>query len=62
MTNRDLMQIGLEISGAFGTAIIALLWKLVTNVVQLNQKISVIVERVDSHEKRIDKLETTTTP
>lgn len=57
MTNHDLLQIGLSVSGALGTAAIGLLWKLVGNVVQLNQNITVIISRVDSHEKRIEHVE-----
>lgn len=49
----------MALGGTFGTAIVALLWKLVGNIVELNQKIAVIVERVDSHERRIDRLENT---
>ena len=57
MTNDQVFQIGLALLSAFGSAIIALLWKLVQNIIELNSKMTLIVERVDSHEKRIDKLE-----
>lgn len=59
MTHDQMFQVALASGGAFGSAIIALLWKLVSNIVELNRKIAVIVERVDSHERRIDRLENT---
>jgi cell division protein FtsB len=54
MTSQDLIQIGLWMAGAG----LGLLGKLVMNIAALNKNIAVIVERVDSHEKRIDRLET----
>lgn len=59
MTRSEMFQVAMGLCGAFGTAIVALLWQLVTNIVELNRKIAVIVERVDSHERRIDRLENT---
>ena len=57
MTHDQMFEAILAVSGGFGSIIVALLWRLVKNIVELNQKIAVIVERVDSHERRIDRLE-----
>lgn len=57
MNHAEMFQVAMAVGGAFGSAIIGLLWKLVGNIVELNQKIAVIIERVDSHERRIDRLE-----
>lgn len=50
MNNHDLIEITLAIGGALGTAMVGLMWKL-------NEKLAVIISRVDSHEKRLDHLE-----
>lgn len=60
MTLSDWIQITLAIVGALGSIIAAALWKLVANIAELNKNIAVIVQRVDSHEKRIDRLENVT--
>ena len=57
MSISDWIQVTLAIGGALGSLTVALLWKLVINITELNKNIAVIVERVDSHEKRIDRLE-----
>lgn len=57
MSRGEMFQIAMGVGGAFGSVIIMLLWRLVGNIVELNQKIAVIVERVDSHERRIGLLE-----
>lgn len=54
MNSQELLQVGLWMAGAG----LGLLFKLVMNIATLNKNIAVIVERVDSHEKRIDRLET----
>lgn len=50
MTTHDLFQAALATGGALGSAMVVLMW-------QLNEKLAVIIARVDSHEKRIDRLE-----
>lgn len=50
MTMHDLLQVALSMFGTIGTAMVVLMW-------QINEKLAVIIARVDSHEKRIDKLE-----
>lgn len=62
MSVSDYVQIGIAVGGGLGSATVGLLWKLVLNIAELNKNIAVIVERVDSHEKRIDRLETVTSP
>jgi hypothetical protein len=64
MTDELLKQIGLGMAGAFGSAIVALLWKLVGAVVSLNEKMAIICERVNTHDKlfeaqdkRFDRIE-----
>lgn len=58
----DWIQIGIAMVGGLGSLIVLLLSKLVTNISDLNKNIAVIVERVDSHEKRLDRLEDVTSP
>lgn len=50
MNNHDLLEISLTVGMALGTAMVALMWSL-------NEKLAVIIARVDSHEKRLDHLE-----
>lgn len=51
------IQIGFSMAGAVSTVALSLLWRMVRSIEELNTKMAVILERVDSHEKRIDKLE-----
>lgn len=51
MSVHDLVEICLAMGMAMGTALIGLMWSL-------NEKLAVIISRVDSHEKRLDHLET----
>ena len=57
MTKDQQFQLALAVGSVIGSAIVGLLRKLVINIVELNQKIALIVERIDSHEKRISRLE-----
>lgn len=50
MNEHDILEVGLAVGMAMGTAIIGLMWSL-------NEKLAVIISRVDSHEKRLDHLE-----
>lgn len=62
MSVSDWVQVTLAVGGSIGAAIAAALWRLVSNIAELNKNIAVIVQRVDSHEKRIDRLEHVTSP
>lgn len=57
MTRPEIMEVALALATFFSSVVTALFSKLVTNIVALNQKIAVVIERVDSHEKRLHKLE-----
>jgi hypothetical protein len=50
VNEHDLLEFALGIGGSMGAAIIGLMWSL-------NEKLAVIISRVDSHEKRLDHLE-----
>jgi len=62
MSIADRVQIGLAVGGAMGSIAITLLWRLVLNIAELNRNIAVIVSRVDTHEKRLDRLEDVIVP
>lgn len=62
MSISDWIAIGIAVGTGFGTAIAWLLWMLVSNIAELNKNIAVIIERIDSHERRIDRLEVITNP
>ncbi|HLB42012.1 MAG TPA: hypothetical protein VJN02_03995 [Gammaproteobacteria bacterium] len=53
---KDWVLIGLLSS--IGPAIVYILWKMYGSIENLNIKIAVVLERLNSHEKRIKKLET----
>lgn len=53
MNDHDLIEVAVALI-TIGTA---LLGKLVWSISELNKNIAVVVSRVDSHEKRIDRLE-----
>lgn len=57
MTRSEMLQVVIAMLGTFGSAGLGLLWRLVQGIGELNQKIAVVVERVDSHERRINRLE-----
>lgn len=62
MSIADRVQVGLAVGGAMGSIAITLLWRLVLNIAELNRNIAVIVSRVDTHEKRLDRLEDVIVP
>ena len=56
----NIMRLALELAvTAIGAMMMTTLKDLGNSVRELNVKIAVICERVDSHERRIDKLEKT---
>ncbi len=58
MSVSDWVQVGVAL---FGVAVL-ILGVIAKNLIDLNKNVLVIVERVDSHEKRIDRLESVTQP
>ena len=50
MNEQLFVEIGLTVGMALGSAMVGLMWSL-------NEKLAVIISRVDSHEKRLDHLE-----
>ena len=61
MSTADFLQLALGIIGAMavfiGSRISNDLNKMTTSVERLNERMATIIERVDSHEKRITKIE-----
>ena len=61
MTPETVLQVGLALIGAMSLRLFSNIEKsldrLTVSVESLNSNMAVIVERVDSHEKRIDRLE-----
>lgn len=53
MDSHDQIQVALVMGGGA----LGLMIKLVLNIADLSKNIAVVVERVDSHEKRIGRLE-----
>lgn len=52
-----LVGIVISLGGAFGSAVIGLLWKLVKNIIKLNATMGLVVAEVGTHDKRISRLE-----
>lgn len=57
LSTSDWVQVGIAIGGGFGSLMSWLLWRLILNIVELNKNFAVVTTRVDSHEKRLDKIE-----
>lgn len=61
MTTQEILQVALGTIGSMalyiGSRISQDLHKLTQSVERLNERMATIIERVDSHEKRISKIE-----